>query len=85
LRELPSRRFECAIIVAAAQEGNHGTAGVTGAGIVDDRLKAIAHFDAVFPLRRGNKQQNAAIILFAADAQMLVKVNGVRFDRFSFE
>ena len=80
LGELPCSGLDGAVVIVGAKEGNHGAASVSGAGIVDDWFEAVAHLDAVFALIRGDEEEHAAIVFFAADAQMFVEIGGVVFD-----
>ena len=51
LRQLPGPHFGGFAVVPLAQQRNHGTAGVSGASIIDDRLKPVADFNPVFAIR----------------------------------
>ena len=66
--ELPCGDFYGATKITAAQQRNHGTPGIPGARIIDNRLQAVTHFNPVFALVGRHQKEEAAIVLLAPDA-----------------
>jgi hypothetical protein len=73
------RRHEqhCAAVVALLQEGNGFAPKAADFAVRQNRLQAVANFDAVFPVLHSEENQNSVIGGFAADAPLLVQVDGV--------
>lgn len=83
--ELPGACFDTGAVISLAEERDHSPAGVTGAGVVDDGLEAVADFCPIFVFERGDEKENAAIVFFAADADLLEEFVAVLLDGFAFE
>jgi len=58
---------------------------VAGTGIIDDWFEAVTYLDAIFAFVRGEQQEHATIVIFAADAELFVKIDGILLDTFAFE
>jgi len=63
----------------------HEAAGVAGASVVDDRLETVADFDAGLAIGGSDEEEDSAIFLLGADAELRVEIVGVLFDGFVFE
>lgn len=83
--ELPSGGFDAAAVISLAEKWNHSAASITGARVIDNRLEAVADFGPIFALGGRDKQQDAEIFFFAADAELLEEIVAVLFDGFAFE
>ena len=82
---MPRRRFHRVAVIALPQKRDHSAARVACARIINDRFEAVADFDAVLAVIGRQQQKNAAIVFFASDSQLLIKVHGVRVDAFSIQ
>lgn len=72
-------------VVALSEKRNHCAAGVACAGIVDDRLETIANFGPILVFERRYEQEDAAIVFFVADAELLEEFVAELLDGLSFE
>jgi len=78
--ELPCSGFDAGAVISLEKIGAHQAACVARAGIVDDRLEAVAYFDAVGAFGGRDEEENAAIIFFVADAELLKKIVAILID-----
>jgi len=85
LGELPGGSFDAGTVVSLKKIGAHQAAGVASAGVVDDRLEAVADFDAIFAVGRSNEEKNAAIVFFVADTELFEEVVAILIDVFAIE
>ena len=84
-RQYPCRGLYRGAVISLPQQWNHGTSRIACARIIDHRLQTISDFNAVVVLVRRNQQQHAAIVSFAADAELLVQIHCEIFDALSFQ
>ena len=83
--ELPSGNFDSGAVISLAEKGNHGAASVTRARVVDDGLETVADFGPIFAFRWCDQEEDAAIVFFAADAELFEELVAVLLDSFPFE
>src|SRR6266849_9080788 len=84
-RQHPRGCLDGGAVIGLAQKWNHGAPGISCARVIDNRLQAVADFDAVFVLVGCYKKQHTAIVAFAADPKLLVQIHAIVFDAFTVQ
>lgn len=85
VRKVPGGGEDGVAVIVLAKKRHHRATCVSGPGVIDDGFEAIAHLDAIFMFVGGEQEKYAAIVLFAADAKLFVKIDGILLDAFAFE
>jgi len=83
--ELRSSGFDTGAEIILAEKRDHGAASVAGASVGDDGFEAVADFGPVFVFARSDEKEDAAVVLFASDAELLEKFVAVLCGGFAFE
>src|SRR6185312_997726 len=85
LRDLIHGGQNGVVVIVLPQEGNHGSADIAGTGVINYGLQPIPDFNAIAALGWRDQDKDASVVLFAADPQVLVKVDSIIFDRLALE
>jgi hypothetical protein len=78
--ELPSGDFNRRSVIILSEKGNHSTASIAGASVIDDWFNAVADFYSIFAIVGSDEKQDAGIFFFGASAKVPEEIDGVIFD-----
>src|SRR5260370_13340567 len=83
--ELPGGDFNRRSVIILSEKGNHSTASIAGASVIDDWFNAVANFYSIFAIVGSDEKQDAGIFFFGASAKVPEEIDGVIFDCTIFE